>query len=369
MNNEERQKRIIKDSILGIVVNLCIAVVKIIVGMAASSIAIISEGMNNAADAGSAFLTLAGTKLSAKHPDSKHPFGYGRIEYLTSLTVAILIMYTGVSLLKSSIDGILHPEEMSVSIVAIALVAGSAVAKFILGTYVIREGKQTESAALIAVGTEGRNDSFFSLITIASSVLYLTAHISLDAWAGIIFAIVILKSGFETLWDTASELIGRPGKKELAEQLYKEIRSTKGILNAADMMLHNYGPDSYSGSVNIEIDHKENLGEIYEYLHELQLRIMHEYNVTMVFGIYAVNNDGKESRELRSYLSRFVRTHEHLLSYHALYRSAASNKIYADFVVDYEQENWEGLRQEFVSYMKEKYPESEIELTIETEYV
>ena len=369
MQIEDRQKRIVRASIIGMLVNLFIAVVKIIVGMAASSLAIISEGMNNAADAGSSFLTLLGTKLSARHPDSKHPFGYGRIEYLTSLTVSVLIMYTGVSLMISSVKGIISPSDMEVSIMAIALVAASAVIKFILSIFIISEAKETESASLAAVGREGRNDSFFSIVTIIASVLYLTMQISIDAWVGALFAVIIIKSGLETMIETLSELIGRPGKKELACQLYKEIRSTKGILNAADMMLHNYGPDSWSGSVNIEIDHKEKLGDIYEYLHELQLRIMHQYHVTLVFGIYAVNNDRADSKEMRAYIGKFVRSHEHLISYHALYESAKSAVIYLDFVVDYELQDWEGLRTEFTSYMKEKYPENEIELTIETEFV
>ena len=369
MENRERQERIVRASVIGILANLCIAAAKILVGLAASSLAILSEGMNNAADAGSSFLTLVGTKLAARHPDAKHPFGYGRIEYLTSLIVSTLILYTGVSLLVSSVQSILHPAEMEVSVMAVALVAGSAVIKYLLGTYVIREGKQAESQALIAVGNEGRNDSFFSIVTIAVSVLYMLTRISLDAWAGVFFAVVILKSGFGTLAETASDLIGRPGKKELAQKLYQEIRSTEGILSAADMMLHDYGPDSYSGSVNIEIDHKENIGDIYEYLHALQLRIMHEYHVTMVFGIYAVNNDGAASKEMRLCIGRFIKDHEHVKSFHALYKSAETGKIYCDLIVDYELSDWDCLRREFLDYMKQFYPDNEVVLTIETDFV
>ena len=281
MKESSRQERIIRTSLIGILVNLLIAAVKIVIGTLASSIAIVSEGINNATDAGSSFLTYVGTKLSGKHPDEKHPFGYGRIEYLTGMVVGILILYAGISMLKESIDGILHPSDMKVSMLMVLIVAGTAVTKFCLGMYTIKIGKSVESEVLLAVGEDGRNDSFFSGLTILSSVIFLFTGFSLDAYAGIVFSFVVIKSGVDALKNTASDLIGRSGKEELARQLYKEIRATDGVISAIDMMLHDYGPDRYSGSVNIEIDHKRSIGEVYEEIHRLQLRIMEEYHVTM----------------------------------------------------------------------------------------
>lgn len=369
MDNQTRQKKITNTAILGIVVNLVIAAAKIGIGFLVSSLAIMSEGINNATDAGSSFLTLVGTKLSAKHPDEKHPFGYGRIEYLTGLVVGTLILYTGFSLLRESFDAILHPEEMSVTITAIVIVAVTAVVKLFLGNYTIKIGKNTESDALTAVGEECRGDSLFSVVTIFSSVLFLVTGKSIDAFAGLLFALLIMKSGFEALKNTTSDLIGVSGEEELAATLYKEIRSTEGIISAADMMLHNYGPDHFSGSVNVEIDHNRKIGEIYEFLHALQLRLMHEYHVVMVFGIYAVDQDSPESREMRKYIGAYVKKQEHVKSFHALYLSKETNTIYVDFIVDYQLGDWDACRAEFEAYMKEKYPEQTLELTIETEFV
>ena len=369
MKNSERQKIIVRTSALGIAVNLVIAIVKILLGLAAASLAIVSEGINNASDAASSALTMVGTKLSAKHPDEKHPFGYGRIEYLTSLVVAMLILYTGLSLLKESIDGILHPAVMSVSYLAIAIVAVSAIIKFVLGIYTMRMGKRTGSDALTAVGREGRNDSVFSVVTITVSILYLAFGFSLDAYAGLVFALIVIRSGFGTLKETLSNLIGKSGKKELAAQLYREIRATDGIIAAADMMLHDYGPDAYSGSVNIEVDHSVSIGDAYAFIHDLQLRIMHEYHVTMVFGIYAVDTDSAESRALRRVIGDFVRAQEHVKSYHAVYIDPKTGKIYCDIIVDYALKDWETMRKEFAEHMEKNYPGCELELTIETEYV
>ncbi|OLA21075.1 MAG: hypothetical protein BHW17_08215 [Dorea sp. 42_8] len=368
MNESSRQERIIRTSVIGILVNLLIAAV----GTLASSIAIVSEGINNATDAGSSFLTYIGTKLSGKHPDEKHPFGYGRIEYLTGMVVGVLILYAGLGMLKESVEGILHPSDMNVSILTVLIVAGTAVTKFILGMYTIKVGKSVESEVLLAVGEDGRNDSYFSGLTILSSVIFLFTGFSLDAYAGIVFSFVVIKSGVDTLKNTASDLsdlIGRSGKEELARKLYKEIRATDGVISAIDMMLHDYGPDRYSGSVNIEIDHKRSIGEVYEEIHRLQLRIMEEYHVTMVFGIYAVDEDTAAIVDIRRYIGKFVRVNEHVKSFHALYLSKETGTLYCDLIVDYALRDWEELRKSFVEYMKKQYSEYEISLTIETEFV
>lgn len=366
---ESREGVVVVTSVLGILINLILASVKVVIGLAVSSIAIVSEGVNNATDCGSALITIVGTKLSAKHPTEKHPFGYGRIEYLTSLLISVMILVTGFELLKSSVELIFHPEEMSISYVTLAIIAVSALVKLVLGTYTIGQGKKVDSGSLVAVGADCRNDSVVSLVTIVTALTYLIFHISLDAYAGIIMSAVVLKAGLEILKDTLADLLGQSGEKELAQQLYKIIRSEPVVLNAADMMLHNYGPDAYSGSVNVEIDHEKTVGEVYAALHNLQLKIMHEMNIVMVFGIYAVDRDHEGMRELRRQIGAFVREQAHVTSFHALYVDPANEDIYVDLVVDYDLTDWDGLRKEFTEYMAKLYPGRRLELVIETNYV
>ena len=366
---DSREGIIAATSALGIAVNLLVAAAKVILGLLASSIAIVSEGINNASDALTSVLTLVGSKLAGKHPDAKHPFGYGRIEYLTSLVIAGLILFTGIEMLISSVKLIFEPSELNISFLALAVVAISAVIKFCLGVFTIKAGKKADSGALVGVGLDCRNDSFISIVTILSAVVFLVFGVSVDAYVGVLMSLLVIKAGFDVLRETISELLGRPGDEELASKLYQEIRSTPGILNAVDMMLHNYGPDAYSGSVNVEIDHEKTVGEAYDFLHELQLRIMHEYNVTMVFGVYAVDNDHEEVRAIRNSVSSFVRTHEHVKSYHAIYLDPNSDKLYCDLIVDYELRDWDALREQFVAFMAESRPDKEIILTIETEFV
>jgi len=367
--NESREKIIIRTSVLSIVANAAVALIKILVGIVTASIAITSEGVNNIADALSSVMTLVGAKLARKHPDEKHPFGYGRVEYITSLVISALILYAGIESMTGAIKLIIHPEKINVSYVSLIIVAAIAIFKFFFGVYTIKMGEKADSSSLVAIGKECRTDSFASVITIASFVVYIITGFSLDAYAGILISLLILKAGYESMRETLDDLLGNPGDIDLANQLYKEIRNTDGVIAAADMMLHNYGPEAWSGSVNVEIDHKKTVGEVYGILHELQLRIMHEYKVTMVFGIYAVDNDSENIREMRQHIAGFVRDHEHVKSYHAVYLDSKNSDIYCDLIVDYKQQDWDGLRAEFEAYMAKLYPGYRIELTIETEYV
>lgn len=359
----------ITTSALGIIVNLMLAAIKIVIGIMVSSIAVISEGINNATDSASSILTIVGTKLAGLRPNKKHPFGFGRIEYLTSLVISILILVTGAELLIGSFKLIFTPMEMSLSYVTLIIIAASAIVKLILGSYTIRMGKKVDSGSLIAVGTDCRNDFFASLVTILSALIFLFFELSVDAYAGIITALLILKAGFDILSETVSNLLGTPANEELAAKLYEEIKATPGVLNAADMMLHNYGPDQYSGSINLEIDHEKTIGEIYEIIHALQLRIMHQYGIVMVFGMYAVDGDHDVVKRMREQIASFVSGYDHVTSYHALYLSPGTNEIYCDLVVDYELRDWNALKTRFTEYMNALYPEKKLQLTIETDYV
>lgn len=369
MTAAERTGIINRTAILGIVVNVLIAGVKIAAGLLASSVAIVSEGVNNAADALTSVLTMVGTRLAGRHPDAKHPFGYGRIEYLTGLVVAVVIIVSGVQMLIESVKLIFRPEELSISYVSLAIVAVSAVVKFFLGLYTIARGRVAKSDALVGVGLECRGDSYISIITIGVAVVFLLTGVSLDAYAGVVMSAIILKAGVEVLLKIVSELIGRPGEKELATKIYQLVRATPGVVGAADMMLHNYGPNAWSGSVNVEIDHAKSVGEVYAMLHELQLGIMHEEHVTMVFGVYAVDDDHVETRRIRRTILEYVKAHEHVKSFHAVYLEPGTNRLYCDLVVDYELADWGALRADFLDYMKAKVPGRDVVLTVETEFV
>lgn len=364
-----REGVIMATSWLGVIVNIFCAALKIVIGALAGSIAIISEGLNNAADVASSVLTIIGTKLAGKHPTKKHPFGYGRIEYFTSLIISIMILMTAYETITQSISLIFNPKSMDLSMLIVVIIAVSAIIKFALGVYVEKQGNEINSQALIGIGKDSKSDCIISVVTIIATFIYIFSNISIDAYAGILTSIFIFKAGYEILKDTLGDLIGSAGDAELAKELYGIIRSNPLILNAADMMLHNYGPDRYSGSVNVEMDHSLSVEQIYATLHAMQLQIMHDYNIVMVFGIYAVDADHEEVKNMRKYIGEYVQKKEHVNSFHALYIDPSNDDIYCDLVVDYGLNDWEELREDFTEYMKTAYPNQRLELVIETEYV
>ena len=367
---DTREGVVMATSILGVLANLLVAGAKVGIGVLASSIAIVSEGVNNAADAVTSVLTIVGTKLAGKRPTKKHPFGFGRIEYLTSLVIAAMILLTGWEFLAESVRRIFHPPEgLSITYLALGIVVGSAVVKLALGIYTVAMGRKVGSGPLVAVGTDCKNDVLVSLVTILSAVVFLAWGVSIDAYAGVVTSVFILKAGFDVMKETVGALLGQPADKAFADALYRRIRANPLVLNAADMMLHNYGPDRYSGSVNLEVDHSTSVSELYAAIHRLQLDIMHELGVTMVFGVYAVDRDHAAHRELRKLVADFVRGYDHAVSYHAIYIPEGEKKIYCDIVVDYELHDWADLREAFTALMHRHYPDYGLELVIETEYV
>ena len=368
-NFHSRERVVAFTSGFGAVVNLFVALLRIVVGTIASSMAVISEGINSATDSLISIVAFVGAKLATKRPDQKHPFGYGRIEYLTSLAVGVFILVAGIETLVNSVKLIFKPSELNLSALALIVVVVSSAVKFALGVFMIRIGRKVDSGALTAVGLDSRNDSFFSVATVGSIVLFWTTGVSIDAYVGVLAALLLLKTGFDVLRGAIDELLGGSGKKELADAIYKEIRETEGIIAAADLTLHNYGSDRRSGSVNLEMDYAQTVGEIYQIIHQLQLRIMREYRTTLVFGVYAVDRDGKEVAQLRKTIEAFAAQNEHIKSFHALYLDPKTQKIYCDFVVDYDLKDWAALRDDFLRHMRERYPNNEVALTIETEFV
>ncbi|MBO7676990.1 MAG: cation transporter [Erysipelotrichaceae bacterium] len=368
LDRNSREGVVSATSILSIIVNISVALLKVIVGILASSIAIISEGVNNATDALSSLLTLIGIRLANRKPNKEHPFGYGRIEYITNLIIGLLILYSGYLVLKDAVVKVFRPEELNTTYVSIALVAISAVIKYLLGNYTISQGRKVNSETLVAVGKDCRNDSFVSLVTIFVSAVYVLFGWNIDALAGIFTSFLILKAGYEILSNTISELLGQPADENLARELYKEIRSTEGVINAVDMVLHNYGPDMYTGSVNVEVNHKMTAAQIFEFLRLLQGKIYEKYKVAMVFGIYAVDNDSRANKKLRKQIADFAKESQHIKSYHAVYSDTKSNIIYCDLVVDYDADRKQ-VYQDFTRYLQELYPDKIIQVNLDTEFV
>ena len=238
----DRNSQIIRTSWVGIIANVLLAGFKAVVGILASSVAIVMDAVNNLSDALSSVITIVGTKLSAKPADREHPFGHGRIEYFSAIIIAVIVLSAGITSLIESAKKIFSPTEPSYTATTLVVIVVAIGVKLALGQYVKRKGEQLNSDALIASGSDALFDAVITLATLISAGIMLVWGVSLDGILGAIISIVIIKAGIEMLASPVNELLGTSISAELTETIKKEVSQFEGVHGVYDLILHNYGP-------------------------------------------------------------------------------------------------------------------------------
>lgn len=256
--------------IVGILLNILLFAGKFFAGIFSGSIAITADALNNLSDAGSSFITLAGFKLASQKPDPDHPYGHGRIEYLSGLFVSLLILLMAVELLKTSVDKIFHPQNTLINPVVIAILAASILVKLYMSYYNQKIGKKIESAALLATATDSRGDCISTLLVLISALISLFAGIQIDGYCGLIVGIFILYSGFSAAKDTISPLLGQAPDKEFVEEIEQIVTSHDLILGIHDMMIHDYGPGRVVVSLHAEVPADGDLLEMHDLIDHIE---------------------------------------------------------------------------------------------------
>lgn len=258
--------------IVGILLNILLFTGKFSAGLFSHSIAITADALNNLSDAGSSFITLAGFKLASQKPDPDHPYGHGRMEYLSGLFVSLLILLMAVELLKTSVDKILHPQDTLINPLVITILVVSILVKLYMSYYNQTIGKKIDSAALLATATDSRGDCISTLLVLISSLISLFTGIQIDGWCGLLVGIFILYSGFTAAKDTINPLLGQAPDKEYVEEIERIVTSHDLILGIHDMMVHDYGPGRVVVSLHAEVPAN---GDILE-MHDLIDHIEHD---------------------------------------------------------------------------------------------
>ena len=284
MKENSREKQGGFASIVGIIVNFLLSALKLTAGLISASVAITADALNNLSDAGASAVTLISFKLAAKPADKDHPFGHARIEYIASMIVSFLILLVGFEVLSDSFTTLIHPEEAAeseFSILTLAILAISVIAKVALGLYYRSVGKKIDSAALKASGVDSLSDSVSTLaVLISSIVIKLTSLYIIDAIMGIVVSVLIFVAGIKVLNETKNSLLGEAPVKETVEDIERIAGEFPEILGIHDMMVHNYGPSNLVASFHAEVDGD---GDIY-YLHDIIDNV--ERRIHSELGIY-----------------------------------------------------------------------------------
>ena len=355
-----REKTIVKTSVIGIITNLLLVGFKAFVGLISNSIAVILDAVNNLSDALSSVVTIIGAKLGAKQPDKKHPLGYGRIEYLSSMIVAALVLYAGVTSLVESIKKIIHPEAADYSTVSLIIIAVAIAVKLVLGLYVKKQGKNVSSGALEASGSDALFDAILSASVLASAIVYLIWGVSLEAYVGVVIAGFIIKAGIEMMIETLNDIIGKREDAETTKELKEIICAEENVLGAYDVTLFNYGPNKNYGSVHIELPDTMSVDEVDRITRRIQTDVYKKTGVILTgIGVYSFNTSDDEAAKMRNAIQKTVMAHDWALQMHGFYADTEKKTIRFDVVVSFEVDRKEAL-ETLCGEVKALYPEYDI---------
>ena len=355
-----REKTIVRTSIVGIVTNVLLVGFKAFVGLMSNSIAIILDAVNNLSDALSSVVTIIGAKLGAKQPDKKHPLGYGRIEYLSSMIVAALVLYAGITSLVESIKKIIHPEAADYSTVTLVIIFVAIVVKLILGLYVKKQGKKVNSGALVASGSDALFDAILSASVLASAIVYLIWGISLEAYVGVVIAGFIIKAGVEMMIETLNDIIGKREDAETTKELKRVVCEEESVLGAYDVTLFNYGPNKNYGSVHVELPDTLTVDEVDRITRRIQTNVFHKTGVILTgIGVYSHNTSNDAAAQMRNKIQETVLSHAWALQMHGFYADTEQKTIRFDVVVSFDADRKEAL-ETLCSEVTALYPEYEV---------
>ena len=364
-----REKIIVLTSVIGIIANVFLAAFKAVIGLMSSSIAIIMDAVNNISDAGSSLITIIGTKLAGREPDKKHPFGYGRVEYLSAMVISVIVLYAGVTSLVESVKKIINPDVPDYSTVSLIIVGAAVAVKIVLGRYVKSVGKKVNSASLVNSGEDATLDSVISASTLVSAAIFLIFDISLEAWLGAIISLVIIKSGFEMIKETVSQILGERNDADLAKSIKETVTGFPDVQGAYDLVLNNYGPDTWNGSIHIEVPDTYSADRLDQLIRSIQVKVYEEHHVILTaIGVYSVNTKDAEIIEAYKKVKDLVLSHEYVRQIHGFYMDKEKKTLRFDIVVSFDAEDRRAVYGKVIEAVGKEYPGYELQVAMDTDF-
>lgn len=359
---ENRGKTIVKTSVIGILTNVVLASFKAVLALFVNSIALLLDAVNNLSDALSSVVTIIGEKFANKDPDKKHPMGYGRIEYLSSMIIAGLVLYAGITSLVESIKKMINPSEASYTTVSIVVIGVAVVIKFILGKYVKRQGEKVNSTALIASGADSLFDSILSLSVFLSAIVFMKWGISLEAYVGTVISIIMIKAGIEMMITTVDDLIGHRADKDITSKVKEVLSTEEDVLGVYDLALFNYGPNKYYASAHVELKDTMNVREVDKITRSLQYKLYKETGIVLIaLGVYSFNTENEKANKIRQNVEKTVMSHDWALQVHGFYLDTKKKILRFDVVLSFEVDRKESL-DKIKAEIESLYPDYQVQI-------
>jgi len=370
MTNRDRERTIKGVTKCGLALNLALAAMKFFSGIATGSVSVISDAINNTTDCLSSIVTLVGYNISRKRPTRRHPFGYGRSEYLSALTVAYIVLLAGIECLISSIKRIASPTPVNVTGLSLAMLIVSLFGKIFLYFLNTKSGKSVNSEALKASGEDALSDILSSLVIIIAVVCQqFTAH-PIDGIAGIVISLFIFHSGITSMERTNSAIIGESPDKGMIERIKGIIEKHPPLSGGYDFLIHSYGPDRIIGSCNIEVPLEASAEEIFDAMTDAKEEILNTLGIVFSFGMFAVNDNLPEVRELKRQVLSCMQRHEsHIVNIHAFHVHFDRKLVHFDAVLSDAGSHSYGLLKLYLKeVLEQEFPGYSFEFTIDLEW-
>ena len=363
-----REKTIVMTGVVGIIANVLLASFKALIGFAVHSTAMVLDAVNNFSDVMSSVVTIIGTKIASRKPDKKHPLGHGRAEYLAQMIIAALIIYAGITALWESIKKIIEPVEAEHSAVSLAVIAVAIVVKIILGFYVKHQGKKAKSDLLISSGRDAHFDAILSTAVLVSAVILMLFKVNIEAYVSVVISFFIFKAGVEIIFEAVDDMLGHRVEAEYTRKLKESVLSFPEVHGVYDVVLHNYGPDRYLGSLHIEIDDTMTADKIDALTRNITEKAFKDTGIFITaVGIYSNNSSNEKLMKLRTDITGLVVDHKHILQLHGFYVDEEKKRITFDVVVDFDEQDREGLIAHIINDVKTVLPEYEVVVAIDSD--
>lgn len=371
-NQEVRQKYGVLTSVVGIGLNILLFLGKYVVGVLSGAVSVIADALNNLSDACSSFMTLLGFHFAGKKPDTDHPFGHGRIEYIAGLGVSALILLMGAELFQSSVKKIIYPETMEVTTITFVMLAASILVKCYMAFYNRSIGKKIESAAMKTTATDSLSDCISTSVVFISMIIFKLSGINIDGWSGLFVSILILIAGFTSAKETISPLLGTAPEKEFIEAIEKTVLAHDIVSGIHDMMVHDYGPGRKIISLHAEVPGNMDVFKIHDEIDLIEQELKEQFECEAVIHMDPIASYDEHVMYLKSEVYKIVKEYNDDLSMHdfrVVTGDTHTNLIF-DVVVpaDYELRN-QSIEQDLKERILMKWENHFAVIKVERSYV
>ncbi len=357
-------------SVSGLTANVLLFLAKLTAGLLSGSLAITADAFNNLSDAGSSVVTLVGFKLSSAPPDKQHPFGHGRMEYLSALGVAALIMIAGFELATSSFEKILHPEPTAVDAVTVVILAAAIGVKLWMAWFYRRIGGRIDSESLRAAAADSRNDVVCTAVVLLTSVLSLWLPVSIDGYVGTAVALFVMWSGFSVMRETVSPLLGQAPDEQFVMDIKRTVMAHEGVVGVHDLMVHNYGPGRLVMSLHAEVPSHEDILQSHDLIDRIERELGEKYHALVCIHMDPVDFDDPEVAHMRAEVVMQLAEMNESLSLHdfRVVRGETHTNLIFDLVVPFDCRDGKAIADELARRIHEKDERLYAVITVEHAY-